>query len=156
MLTYLDSNVLVQAATGANRAIQLRALAIITDPSRQFASSLFSRMEIIPLAIHFGRTKERLFYETFFFGAYKSGLTRLIFMTTLTNLPALTLWGQWMPFTSPPRTPFQRNSSLPKNQPSQFIRLIRKPFQFTDAQPIKWRSTPKLNQTAAQSKSFVC
>ncbi len=66
MLTYLDSNVLVQAATGANRAIQLRALAIITDPSRQFASSLFSRMEIIPLAIHFGRTKERLFYETFF------------------------------------------------------------------------------------------
>ena len=66
MLTYLDSNMLVQAATGANRAIQLRALAIITDPSRQFASSLFSRMEIIPLAIHFGRTKERLFYETFF------------------------------------------------------------------------------------------
>lgn len=66
MLTYLDSNVLVQAATGANRAIQLRALAIITDPNRQFVSTLFSRMEVIPLAIHFGRAKERLFYETFF------------------------------------------------------------------------------------------
>ena len=66
MLTYLDSNVLVQAATGTNRAIQQRALAIITDPNRQFVSSLFSRMEVIPLAIHFGRTKERLFYETFF------------------------------------------------------------------------------------------
>lgn len=66
MLTYLDSNVLVQAATGANRTIQARALAIITDPNRQFASSLFSRMEVIPLAIHFGRTKERLFYEAFF------------------------------------------------------------------------------------------
>ena len=66
MLTYLDSNVLVQAATGANRTIQVRALAIITDPSRQFVSSLFSRMEVIPLAIHFGRGKERLFYETFF------------------------------------------------------------------------------------------
>lgn len=66
MRTYLDSNVLVQAATGANRAIQLRALAIITDPNRQFVSTLFSRMEVIPLAIHFGRAKERLFYETFF------------------------------------------------------------------------------------------
>jgi predicted nucleic acid-binding protein len=66
MLTYLDSNVLVQAATGANQMLQLRALAIITDPNRQFVSSLFSRMEVIPLAIHFGRTKERLFYETFF------------------------------------------------------------------------------------------
>jgi predicted nucleic acid-binding protein len=66
MLTYLDSNVLVQAATGNNRATQLRALAIITDPNRQFAASLFSRMEVIPLAIHFGRTKERLFYEKFF------------------------------------------------------------------------------------------
>ncbi len=66
MLTYLDSYVLVQAATGANRTIQMRALAIITDPNRQFVSSLFSRMEVIPLAIHFGRGKERLFYETFF------------------------------------------------------------------------------------------
>ena len=66
MLTYLDSNVLVQAATGANRAIQMRALAIITDPTPQFASSLFSRMEVIPLAIHFGRSKERSFYEAFF------------------------------------------------------------------------------------------
>ena len=66
MLTYLDSNVLVQAATGNNQAIQRRALAIITDPNRQFASSLFSRMEVIPLAIHFGRTNERLFYEKFF------------------------------------------------------------------------------------------
>ncbi len=66
MLTYLDSNVLVQAATGANRSIQTRALAIITDPNCQFVSSLFSRMEVIPLAIHFGRGKERLFYETFF------------------------------------------------------------------------------------------
>ena len=66
MLTYLDSNVLVQAATGENRKIQMRALAIITDPTRQFASSLFSRMEVIPLAIHFGRAKERSFYEAFF------------------------------------------------------------------------------------------
>lgn len=66
MLTYLDSNVLVQAATGANRVIQRRALAIITDPHRQFVASLFSRMEVVPLAIHFGRGKERLFYETFF------------------------------------------------------------------------------------------
>lgn len=66
MLTYLDSNVLVHAATGANRDVQLRALAVITDPNRQFVSSLFSRLEVIPLAIHFGRTKERLFYETFF------------------------------------------------------------------------------------------
>ncbi len=66
MLTYLDTNVLIQAATGINRPIQMRALAVITDPNRQFVSSLFSRMEVIPLAIHFGRTKERLFYETFF------------------------------------------------------------------------------------------
>lgn len=66
ILTYLDSNVLVQAATGADRAIQMRALAIITDPNRQFVSSFFSKMEVIPLAIHFGRTKERLFYEKFF------------------------------------------------------------------------------------------
>ena len=56
----------MQAATGANRAIQQRALAVITDPNRQFVASLFSRMEVIPLAVHFGRAKERLFYETFF------------------------------------------------------------------------------------------
>lgn len=66
MLTYLDSNVLVQAATGADKTIQTRALAIITDPNRRFVSSLFSKMEVIPLAIHFGRGKERSFYETFF------------------------------------------------------------------------------------------
>jgi predicted nucleic acid-binding protein len=66
MLTYLDSNVLVQAATGADKTIQARALAIITDPNRRFVSSLFSKMEVIPLAIHFGRGKEKLFYETFF------------------------------------------------------------------------------------------
>lgn len=82
ILTYLDSNVLVQAATGADRAIQMRALAIITDPNRQFVSSLFSKMEVIPLAIHFGRTKERLFYEKFSV-VFKLGLIRQTFTTML-------------------------------------------------------------------------
>jgi predicted nucleic acid-binding protein len=66
MLTYLDTNVLVHAATGNNAAIKARALAVMLDRRRTFVASYFSRLEAIPLSIHFGRAKERKFYETFF------------------------------------------------------------------------------------------
>jgi predicted nucleic acid-binding protein len=66
MLTYLDTNVLVQAATGKDPALKARAQAIIFDRRRKFVSSYFSKLETVPLAIHFGRLNERKFYELFY------------------------------------------------------------------------------------------
>ena len=66
MLTYLDSNVLVNAATGKDPALKARALGVILDPRRAFVASYFSRLETIPLALHFGRRNEKLFYEKFY------------------------------------------------------------------------------------------
>jgi hypothetical protein len=46
--------------------IAARALAVLDDPEREFASSPFVRLEVLPKAIFHKNADEAEFYETFF------------------------------------------------------------------------------------------
>ena len=70
--TFVDSGVLISAFQAAGDLSQ-RALAVLADPNRDFVSSDFVRLEVLPKAICYGRTDERKFYEAFF-----SRVTRVI------------------------------------------------------------------------------
>ena len=63
--TFIDSGVLL-AAFKAGGELAENALAVLGDPERQFASSDFVRLELLPKPICYGNDSERLFYETFF------------------------------------------------------------------------------------------
>lgn len=64
-LTFVDARVLIAAARGGN--IQAgRAMDILDDPERQFASSPFLSLEVLPQAVFNKRTAEAAFYEAFF------------------------------------------------------------------------------------------
>ena len=64
-LTFVDAGVLIAAARGGT--IQAgRAMDILDDPERQFASSPFLRLEVLPQALFNKRTAEAAFYEAFF------------------------------------------------------------------------------------------
>ena len=63
--TYVDSGVLIAAARGSGRLFD-RATAILADPSREFVSSAYVRLETVPKAVFFNRTTEVEFYEEFF------------------------------------------------------------------------------------------
>jgi predicted nucleic acid-binding protein len=61
MLTYLDTNLLVYAARGTPEAA-LRAFAILDDPTRTFAASVFLEMELLPNSAG----AQLAFYESYF------------------------------------------------------------------------------------------
>lgn len=63
--TFVDSNVLIAAATGKGKHT-LRALTILSDPTREFASSPFVRLEVLPKAVFHQQALEVAFYERFF------------------------------------------------------------------------------------------
>lgn len=63
--TYLDVGVLI-AAWRADRQVHEKALGILNDPSREFVSSRFAEIELLPHAIHNGNTNEVAFYRSFF------------------------------------------------------------------------------------------
>jgi predicted nucleic acid-binding protein len=63
--TYLDAGVLIAAARG-KAPIALRALEILDDPNRQFVSSVFLKLEVLPKAIYYKNTSEVEFYEAVF------------------------------------------------------------------------------------------
>ena len=63
--TYVDSGVLIAAARGSGRLFD-RTMAILADPSREFVSSAYVRLETFPKAVFFHRTAEAEFYEEFF------------------------------------------------------------------------------------------
>lgn len=65
ILTYVDSGVLIAAATGRS-AVAEPALDVLTDSGREFASSRFVQLEVLPKAIYFGNEDEAAFYRTFF------------------------------------------------------------------------------------------
>ena len=65
--TYVDAGVLIAAARGQTQ-IALRALDILDDPNREFASSIFVKLEVLPKAVHNKNEAESEFYETFFTG----------------------------------------------------------------------------------------
>lgn len=63
--TFIDSGVLILAARGTQSDSET-ALNVLSDPEREFVSSLFIRLEIIPKAIYYKKQQEVEFYEAFF------------------------------------------------------------------------------------------
>ncbi len=63
--TCIDSGILVSAARGTDVYAE-RALAILGDESREFASSVFVRLEVLPKAICYRKNFEVELYQTFF------------------------------------------------------------------------------------------
>lgn len=64
-LTYIDSGVLIFAAQGTADAAAL-ALPFLVDPNREYVTSDYVRLEILPKAIFNKRTAEVEFYDIFF------------------------------------------------------------------------------------------
>lgn len=64
--TFLDSGVLIAAARGDGSSIALSAFQIIDDPNREFVTSEFVRLEVLPKPIYLNNADEAEFYEIFF------------------------------------------------------------------------------------------
>lgn len=64
-ITFIDAGVLIAAARGRTE-VSARAMAILDDPSRSFASSEFVRLEVLPKAFFNRKTDEAEFYLEFF------------------------------------------------------------------------------------------
>jgi len=64
-LTFVDSGVLIAAFRGTGREGDL-ALELLDDAEREFASSVFVMLEILPKAQFIEREQERTFYQRFF------------------------------------------------------------------------------------------
>jgi|SRR5579862_888689 len=65
MRTYIDSGVLITAARG-NADLSTPAVNILTDVTREFVSSEWVRLEVLPKARYFRRESEIAFYDLFF------------------------------------------------------------------------------------------
>jgi predicted nucleic acid-binding protein len=63
--TYVDSGVLIWAAQGASRNAEV-ALRFVSDPMREYVTSDYIRLEVIPKATFHTNHSELEFYETFF------------------------------------------------------------------------------------------
>jgi hypothetical protein len=64
-LTYIDSGVLIFAAKGTTGSAAL-ALPFLGDPNREYVTSDYVRLEILPKATFHKRTAELAFYNLFF------------------------------------------------------------------------------------------
>ena len=64
-ITFVDAGVLIAAARG-QADVSARAMAILDDPNRSFASSNFVRLEVLPKALFNRKTTEAEFYNEFF------------------------------------------------------------------------------------------
>jgi predicted nucleic acid-binding protein len=64
-LTFVDSGVLIAAVRGSDPVAKL-AFDILDDPERDFASSIFVKLETIPKPTYLSRDEQREFYEQFF------------------------------------------------------------------------------------------
>lgn len=63
--TYIDSGVLINAFSAVPE-VSFNANQVLDDPSREFASSLFVRLETLPKALYNKRSEEAEFYSVFF------------------------------------------------------------------------------------------
>ena len=64
-LTFINAGVLIAVARGSGD-IALKAMAVLDDPERAFASSPFVRLEVLPKSKFHRRAAETAFYEAFF------------------------------------------------------------------------------------------
>lgn len=65
--TYIDSGVLIAAFRGIT-TVAVKATEVLDDPQREYATSLFVKLEVLPKAIYNQQLAEVDFYETFFAG----------------------------------------------------------------------------------------
>ena len=65
MRTYIDSGVLITAARG-NATLSAPAIEILSDVTREFVSSEWVKLEVLPKARYFKRESEASFYDLFF------------------------------------------------------------------------------------------
>lgn len=63
--TFIDTGVLITAARGNEADAQI-ALQILQDPNREFASSPFLKLEVLPKALFNQKSIEAEFYEAYF------------------------------------------------------------------------------------------
>ena len=63
--TYIDSGVLIAAIRGVDSIAQ-KALQILDDPEREFVSSMFVKLEVLPKSVYHKQSIEQEFYTTFF------------------------------------------------------------------------------------------
>jgi hypothetical protein len=66
LLTFLDTSVLVNAALGKDPARRFRALSVLSDPQREFASSYFLKLELLPIPTHHKLTAQIRLYQLYF------------------------------------------------------------------------------------------
>jgi predicted nucleic acid-binding protein len=64
-ISYIDSGVLISAFRGES-SVGLRAILVLDEPDRQFASSPFVQLETLPKSIYQRQTDEQNFYQVFF------------------------------------------------------------------------------------------
>ena len=65
MLTYVDANILIAAAKGSEQVSE-KAMEILDDENREFAASVFLKLEVLPKTLYRGYELEAEFYKTFF------------------------------------------------------------------------------------------
>ena len=63
--TFIDAGVLIYAARSQEELAE-RAFQFLEDENREFASSIFLKLEVLPKAIYNQQSSEVKFYETFF------------------------------------------------------------------------------------------
>lgn len=63
--TFIDSGVLIAAFRGGGNFGE-RALAVLQDQEREFITSVFVRLEVLPKPVAYGRSAEQSFYRTYF------------------------------------------------------------------------------------------
>jgi predicted nucleic acid-binding protein len=64
-ITFIDAGVLILVARGEQDAV-VKAMAVLDDSAREFASSEFVRLEVLPKAVYHRNAAEVKFYELFF------------------------------------------------------------------------------------------
>jgi predicted nucleic acid-binding protein len=77
--TYVDAGVRIAAARGTD-AVSGSAMQVLDDPDREFASSAFVRLEVLPKARYHGQREEAAFYDAFFesVGAWPEDLNAVV------------------------------------------------------------------------------
>ncbi len=63
--TFIDAGVLIYAARSQGELAE-RAFQILEDENREFASSIFLKLEVLPKAIYNQQSSEVKFYQAFF------------------------------------------------------------------------------------------
>lgn len=127
MISFIDTGVLIAAARG-NHQLSEMALGILEDGDRQFAASIFLKMEVLPKAISQQQKAEIKFYQTYFdavtywandlekivtLGYEQASLFGLGAMDALHVAAAILVGADELITTEKPKQSIHRTSSIP-------------------------------------------